>query len=211
MPYLDNSRGLTAALSAGGGQVLPEEGVVAVSTTVEVEKRSNRGSLGEVTLALSLGNSLERAVQAGNVGLMVLLVMKLHDLAGDVGLESAIVVCEGIWSAIGSIIQKQVADQKRATIMDLHWRSGRVALPRTKAVLARAAAGLVAPAARRAPRRAGVVRRRAEDIVKIVIVRLAAEEKVNCALRDKNRTLIGESKRRRTECSDNEACSEVFC
>ena len=47
----------------------------------------------------------------------------------------------------------------------LQARSGRVALPRTKLVLASAAAGLAAPEARRAPRRAGTVRRSVDDIL----------------------------------------------
>lgn len=48
-------------------------------------------------------------------------------------------------------------------------RSGSVALPRTKVVLAMAAA-LGAPEARRAPRRAGTVRRRVDDMVQLGIV-----------------------------------------
>lgn len=85
--------GLTAAFSAGGREVLPEKGVVDVSAAVEVKEGGDGGSLGEVSLALGLGNGLECGVEAGHVGLVVLLVVKLHDLARDVGLESSIIVC----------------------------------------------------------------------------------------------------------------------
>lgn len=64
-----------------------------MSAAVEVKEGSDGGSLGEVTLALGLGDSLERGVEAGHVGLVVLLVVKLHDLARDVWLESSIIVC----------------------------------------------------------------------------------------------------------------------
>jgi hypothetical protein len=41
---------------------------------------------------------LERGVQAINVGLMVLLVVQLHDLFGDVGFEGlALLVCCHFW------------------------------------------------------------------------------------------------------------------
>ena len=64
-----------------------------MSAAVEVKERSDGGSLGEVSLAFSLCDGLERVVEASHVGLVVLLVVKLHDLARDVRLESSIIVC----------------------------------------------------------------------------------------------------------------------
>lgn len=84
-------RGLTTA-SALGSKVLPEEGVVQVTTTVEVDQ-GLEGNLGRnVVLVLGLLELLNGSVVAVDVGLVVVLVVKLHDLAGDGGLESAIVV-----------------------------------------------------------------------------------------------------------------------
>lgn len=91
--HLEGSVGLAAAVPAGGGQVLPEEGVVDVAAAVEVEERGDAGGLGEVALALGLGDGLEGAVEAVDIGLVVLGVVQLHDLARDVRLESAVVVC----------------------------------------------------------------------------------------------------------------------
>lgn len=99
---------LAATLSARRRKVLPEEGVVDVSTAVEVEQGSNSGSLGEVSLALSLGDSLEGGVEAGHVGLVVLLVVKLHDLSGDVRLERAIVVYRSTCQCQLSLKQRKV-------------------------------------------------------------------------------------------------------
>lgn len=94
--YQELALRLTTAALAVGGEVLPEEGVVDVTTAVEVEQRGLRsGSLG-VALGLSLGEGLDGSVEAVDIGLMVLGVVKLHDLAGDVGLERAVVVCVAI-------------------------------------------------------------------------------------------------------------------
>jgi hypothetical protein len=41
---------------------------------------------------VGLGEGVGSVVEAGNVGLVVLGVVKLHDLTRDVGLKSAIVV-----------------------------------------------------------------------------------------------------------------------
>ena len=91
--YLERAVRLAAAVTAGGGQVLPEEAVVDVAAAVEVEERGDGRRLGEVALALGLGDGLERAVEAVHVGLVVLGVVQLHDLARDVRLEGAVVVC----------------------------------------------------------------------------------------------------------------------
>jgi hypothetical protein len=84
--------GLTTTALAVGSKVLPEEGVVDVTTAVEVEKRSLSGSSLGVSLVVGLGDGVGSVVEASNVGLVVLGVVKLHDLARDVGLKSAIVV-----------------------------------------------------------------------------------------------------------------------
>lgn len=84
-------RGLTTA-GVLGSQVLPEEGVVQVATTVEVDS-GLEGNLGrDVTLGLGLLELLNGVVVVGDIGVMVVLVVQLHDLAGDGRLESTIVV-----------------------------------------------------------------------------------------------------------------------
>lgn len=60
---------------------------------MEVEERRKGGGLGEVALGLGVANALEGGVEAGDIGLVVLGVVKLHDLAGDVRFERAVVVC----------------------------------------------------------------------------------------------------------------------
>ena len=84
--------GLTTTALAVGSKVLPEEGVVDVTTTVEVEKRSLSSSGLGVALVVSLGEGVGSVVEAGDVGLVVLGVVKLHDLTRDVRLKSAVVV-----------------------------------------------------------------------------------------------------------------------
>lgn len=90
--YLEVSLWLTTTILVGRGQVLPEQSVVDVSTAVEVEERSNACGLCRVALGLSLGQGLDGAVEAVDVGLVVLGVVQLHDLAGNVRLECAVVV-----------------------------------------------------------------------------------------------------------------------
>ena len=46
----------------------------------------------EVVLVAGRGQLLQRLVGAGDVGGVVLVVVELHDLAGDVGLERGVVV-----------------------------------------------------------------------------------------------------------------------
>ena len=63
-----------------------------MTAAVEVEQRRLRcGSL-VVTLGLGLRDGLNGGVVAVDVGLVVLGVVQLHDLAGDVRLEGAVVV-----------------------------------------------------------------------------------------------------------------------
>lgn len=93
--YLELSFWLTTAVLVGGCQVLPEQSVVDVSAAVEVEEGRDAGGLGRVALGLSLAKGLEGAVEAVDIGLVVLGVVQLHDLARDVRLECAVVVCRG--------------------------------------------------------------------------------------------------------------------
>lgn len=94
--HLQVSLGLTTTVLVRRGQILPEEGVVQVATAVEVQQRRDAGGLGKVTLGLSLVDSVESAVQAGDIGLVVLGVVELHNLAGDVGFEGAVIVWQDI-------------------------------------------------------------------------------------------------------------------
>lgn len=105
-------RRLTAALRLGC-QVLPEEGVVDVTawtvvpsvmghsigeercflTSVEVDERLQGNLSGDIILGLGLGNLLREVVVRGHVGVVVVLVVELHDLAGHGRLERAVVIC----------------------------------------------------------------------------------------------------------------------
>lgn len=91
--YLQGALGLTTTPLVVGGQVLPEQGVVGVAAAVEVEGGGERGGGDLVVLLLGLGDLLQRRVQVRDVGLVVALVVDLHDLAGDVRFQGAIVVC----------------------------------------------------------------------------------------------------------------------
>lgn len=63
-----------------------------MATTVEVEEGSLSSSGLGITLVLSLSEGVGSSVEAVDIGLVVLGVVKLHDLAGDVGFEGAVVV-----------------------------------------------------------------------------------------------------------------------
>ena len=64
-----------------------------MASAVEVEEGSLSGSGLVVVLGLGFGDSLDGGVVAVDVGLVVLGVVKLHDLAGDGGLERTVVIC----------------------------------------------------------------------------------------------------------------------
>lgn len=83
--------GLTTT-GALGSQVLPEQAVVQVTTTVEVDGGLQGDLGGNVALVLSLLQLLNGGVVAGDVGVVVVLVVQLHDLSVDSGLKGAIVV-----------------------------------------------------------------------------------------------------------------------
>lgn len=93
--HLQFARRLTTTILVRRCQVLPKQSVVQVATTVEVEEGRKSGSLREVALGLGVADALEGGVEAGDVGLVVLGVVELHDLAGNVRLERAVVVCAG--------------------------------------------------------------------------------------------------------------------
>lgn len=112
--HLERAVRLAAALAAGGGEVLPEEAVVDVAAAVEVEERRDGRCLGVVALALGLGDGVERAVEAVHVGLVVLGVVQLHDLARDVRLEGAVVVCSMCQSA--AVPRAQLIDRKHSPL-----------------------------------------------------------------------------------------------
>ena len=61
-------------------------------TTVEVDERLLCDLSLDVTLVLGLLQLLDGGVVGGDVGVVVLGVVELHDLAADGGLEGAVVV-----------------------------------------------------------------------------------------------------------------------
>ena len=83
--------GLVATL---GGQVVPEDGVVGVATQVECQVLGELGDVAVCTVLACLFKLLESCVSACNVCCVVLIVVQLHDLCGDVGLERRVVVGE---------------------------------------------------------------------------------------------------------------------
>jgi len=63
-----------------------------MSTTVEVDDRLQGNGRRNILLRLCGLELLRGGVVAVDIGLVVVLVMQLHDFAGNSGLESAIVV-----------------------------------------------------------------------------------------------------------------------
>lgn len=130
--------------------------MIEVAAAVEVDQWLESDGGCDVLLRLCRLLLLECGVVAVDVGLVVVLVVELHDLAGDGGFERAIV----IWKAFMSIRYPFYA---RVMVEALHGRSGRVALPRTKLVLATPAALLEAPT-RKAERTVALVRKSVVDM-----------------------------------------------
>ena len=64
--------------------------MVDVATTVELDGTLKLNLLAEVTVLLSLSESLVRSVQVVDVGLVVLRVMKRHDLGSNEWFESIV-------------------------------------------------------------------------------------------------------------------------
>ena len=76
-----------------GGEVLPEEGMIDVAAAVEVDERLE-GNLGGGGFGRGgRGKLLGSGVVRIHIGLVMFGVMKFHDLAGDGGLEGAIIIC----------------------------------------------------------------------------------------------------------------------
>lgn len=86
------TRWLTAA-GGLGGQVLPEERVVDVPAAVEVDEGLQSDLRRGILRGGGRGKLLGEVVVGVYVGLVVFAMVELHDLAGDGGLESAIVIC----------------------------------------------------------------------------------------------------------------------
>lgn len=84
-------RRLTTA-GALGGQVLPEEAVIEVTTTVEVDQGLQGDLSSNVTLVLGLLELLDGGVVAVDIVVVVRLVVQLHDLTGDGRLQSTVVI-----------------------------------------------------------------------------------------------------------------------
>lgn len=64
---------------------------------MEVDQRLGSDLGLDVVLCAGLLHLLGSSIERGNIGVVVLGVVELHDLAADGGLESAIVVCI-VWS-----------------------------------------------------------------------------------------------------------------
>ena len=87
------------------GKVLPENGVVDVPSAVELDRSLKGDHRGVVTLDLRFRVLLHRHVKVGDVRVVVLGVVQLHDLAADDGLERSVVVIE-----IGQLCRDEGAD-----------------------------------------------------------------------------------------------------
>jgi hypothetical protein len=83
---------LSTTTQLAGCQVLPEKGVIDVTTPMEIDQRLQRNLSLDILILLSGGELLRCGVEAVDVGLVVVLVVELHDLTGDGRLERAIVI-----------------------------------------------------------------------------------------------------------------------
>lgn len=143
-----------------------------MATTVEVDERL-KGDLGcDVALGLRFLQFFDVGVVAGYVDVVVALVVDFHDLARDGWFEGAIVIyiplvdCRQIFrSRHVYCFDLGMELLQRNLFINLHARSGRVTLVRTKLVPARPARGAEAPARKAA--RAVELRKRVADIVNI--------------------------------------------
>lgn len=121
--------------------------MIEMATTVEVDSSLEGDFGGNIVAGFSGSVLFDRSIVAVYVGLVVLAMVQLHNVAGNGGFQSAIVV----WMAreLVSHVHFQTADH-------IHVRSGRVAFVRTKVLLAVAKhrVGLVAATALREDGRA---------------------------------------------------------
>jgi hypothetical protein len=77
-----------------GRQILPEHRMENVAREIEREGFLQRPDVLEAALLTRLGEAIERGIRSLHVAGMMLVVMELHDPAGDVGLECTVVVSE---------------------------------------------------------------------------------------------------------------------
>lgn len=162
--YLESTVGFASAVLVRRGQVLPEQAVVDVTATVEVEQGREGGGLCRVSLGTGFLDLGQGAIEAVDVGLVVVLVMQFHDLARDVGFEGTVV----IWDGRGATGQprRRYRSLLFSSFGCLQGRSGSVALPRTKEALARAAPAGLTELARSAARADGATRKRLVAMMK---------------------------------------------
>jgi hypothetical protein len=93
MTNLDLAGRLSTSTPLARRQILPEESVVDVAAPMEVDQGLQRNLGLYILLLLGSSKLLRCGVEAVDVGLVVVLVVELHDLAGDGRLERAVVIC----------------------------------------------------------------------------------------------------------------------
>ena len=106
---------------------------------MEVDQRLLRDLPCNILVRSKLLHLLRSGIEAVYVGVVVLVVVQLHNLAGDGRLEGAVVVCR--WRVLSVRICTRVIRYTTIGRIRLHiqGRSGKVALLRVKVVLASAA------------------------------------------------------------------------
>jgi hypothetical protein len=93
MTNLDLAGRLSTSTLLARRQILPEESVVDVAAPMEVDQGLQRNLGLDILLLLGSSELLRCGVEPVDVGLVVVLVVELHDLAGDGRLERAVVIC----------------------------------------------------------------------------------------------------------------------
>lgn len=87
---------------------------------MKVDQWLNRDLRLDIALLLSLLQLLNLGVIGGNVGVVVLGVVELHDLAGDGRLERAIVVCKDRISA--NILERYRVGYRQSEWTSVTWQ-----------------------------------------------------------------------------------------
>ena len=130
---------------------------------MKVDQRLQSDLSRDITLLSGLLHLVRGRVQRCHVGVVVLGVVELHDLAADGGFEFAIAVWwDDTMSVSVSFCATVFVSDKLA---HSHGRSGRVALPRVKVVLAMAARLVAEGALARRAERAIELRNIAVDMI----------------------------------------------
>jgi hypothetical protein len=75
-----------------GRKIFPEEAMVEMATTMEVDQGLDGNHGGDVTIGLSRSELVSSGIVTVHVGLVVLAVVQFHDLPGDRWLKGAIIV-----------------------------------------------------------------------------------------------------------------------